>query len=47
MTHLCPTLAASERQIRRQAETIRILSDRLRAAGLPAEVNPPEKETPK
>ncbi len=44
MTHICPTLAASERQIIRQAETIVILSDRLRAAGLPVEVEKPEKE---
>jgi len=45
MTHICPTLAASARQIARQAETIKILSDRLRAAGLPVEVTPPEKES--
>ena len=44
-THLCPTLAVSERQIRRQSQTIVILSDRLRAAGLPVEVTPPEKES--
>jgi hypothetical protein len=47
MTHLCPTLAASERQIERQAQTIVILSDRLRAAGLPVEVTPPETERKK